>query len=66
MTNQYYETISQLQQQNTNREYVTGWVTGFLGNPKLEEQRITDAWEAGYEDGQAKNTENASKWQGGQ
>ena len=66
MTNQYYETISQLQQQNTNAEYVTGWVTGFLGNPKLEEQRITDAWEAGYEDGQAKNTENASKWQGGQ
>ena len=63
MTNTYYDTITQLEQKNTSRNYVTGWASGFLGNPKIEEQRITDDWEAGYEDGKARNTDNAAKWQ---
>ncbi|MGI9316175.1 MAG: Alvin_2107 family globule sulfur oxidation protein [bacterium] len=62
MTNTYYETISKLEQQNTARDYILGWASGYLGNPKIEEQRITDSWEAGYEDGQDKNTDNAEKW----
>lgn len=62
MSNFYYETVSKLEQQSTDKNYVLGWVSGFLGNPKIEEQRITEAWEAGYEDGQSKTTDSASNW----
>lgn len=62
MTNTYYETISKLEQQNTARDYILGWASGYLGNPKIEEQRISESWEAGYEDGQEQNTDNADKW----
>ena len=31
--------------------YCHGWATGALGNPPLEEQRVTDDYTAGYEDG---------------
>lgn len=64
MTNTYYETISKLEQQNIARDYILGWASGFLGNPKIEEQRITESWEAGYEDGKEKNIDNASNWKG--
>ena len=62
MSNFYYETVSKLEQQSTDKNYVLGWVSGFLGNPKIEEQRITEAWEAGYADGQSKTTDSASQW----
>jgi hypothetical protein len=26
--------------------YIQGWVAGFLNNPEIEEQRITDEWES--------------------
>ena len=35
---------------------------GFLQNPKREEQRVTEAYEAGYADGEEKNTGNFSNW----
>ena len=38
--------------------YIQGWVAGFLNNPELEEQRITDEWESGYEDGKEQTDEN--------
>ncbi|MGB5708008.1 MAG: hypothetical protein WBM41_14405 [Arenicellales bacterium] len=62
MTNTYYETISKLEQQNTARDYILGWASGYLGNPKIEEQRISESWEAGYGDGREQNTDNADKW----
>ena len=62
MTNTYYETISKLEQQNIARDYILGWASGYLGNPKIEEQRITESWEAGYEDGKEQNTDNAENW----
>jgi len=62
MTNTYYETISKLEQQNIAREYIIGWASGYLGNPKIEEQRSSESWEAGYQDGQEKNTEQAANW----
>ncbi|MEJ2177701.1 MAG: hypothetical protein P8Y12_07070 [Gammaproteobacteria bacterium] len=62
MTNTYYETISTLEQQNVAKDYILGWASGYLGNPKIEEQRITESWEAGYEDGREKNTDHAEKW----
>ena len=61
-TNQYYETIASLEKQNTAPDYILGWASGFLGNPKLEEQRITDPYQAGYEDGVNRNTATAENW----
>lgn len=62
MPNTYYQTIDRLEKENISREYILGWASGFLGNPKVEEQRISECWEAGYEDGQSKSTENARNW----
>lgn len=45
-----------------NPEYIIGWEGGYALNPPREEQRVTDAYEAGYEDGKAKNTDNFSGW----
>lgn len=58
----YFETIDQLEKQKVNPEYIQGWVGGFLGNPSREEQRLTEAYSAGYEDGENKETSSASAW----
>jgi hypothetical protein len=58
----YYETLTKLEQMGADAEYVNGWAGGFLHNPKREEQRCTDGYEAGYADGEAKTTDNASSW----
>ena len=44
----YYDAVHRMQKANVDPEYVQGWVGGFMGNPKREEQRITEAYEAGY------------------
>jgi hypothetical protein len=62
MDKMYYETIDTLEKSGTNPDYIQGWVGGYLGNPKREEQRVTDAYENGYEDGRARNTDNAGKF----
>jgi hypothetical protein len=62
MDKMYYETIDTLEKSGTNPEYIQGWVGGYLGNPKREEQRITDAYGTGYEDGRAGTTANAGKF----
>lgn len=62
MNNVYYQTIDKMEQANVSREYVVGWASGFLNNPKREEQRLNEAYEAGYTDGGEKNTENFNNW----
>ena len=62
MNSNYYETIDLLEKQGVDREYIQGWAGGFLGNSQREEQRLTEAYEAGYGDGCEKNTENASRY----
>jgi hypothetical protein len=57
----YYDTVTQLEQ-TTNPEYTQGWVGGYLGNPEREEQRETNAYRAGFEDGKAGNTDQAKNW----
>ena len=64
MNRTYYDTIKKFENDGVNNDYVLGWASGYLGNPKLEEQRITDAYDAGYEDGLAKHTENVGAWTG--
>lgn len=58
----YYETIDKLEKMDANPDYVQGWVGGFLGNPQREEQRVTEAYSAGYEDGQNKTIDRAADW----
>jgi len=62
MSNRYYETIKQLENMKVSRQYILGWASGYLGNPEIEEQRITQAWQAGYEDGKNGSTEEAENW----
>ena len=58
----YRQTIVEMEKKNVDREYIQGWIGGFLGNPKREEQRVTEAYEKGYEDGENHNTSNHESW----
>jgi hypothetical protein len=58
----YYDNVTKMEQMAVDDEYIQGWQCGFLQNPKREEQRLTDAYEAGYADGEGKNTENFGNW----
>ena len=62
MTSVYYQTITELEKNSISRDYILGWASGFLGNPKIEEQRLTEPYEAGYNDGQEQCTDNADNW----
>ncbi|HHZ88505.1 MAG TPA: hypothetical protein EYN73_02910 [Chromatiaceae bacterium] len=62
MNQTYYDAVTTLESKGCDWEYIQGWIGGYLGNPKREEQRINDAYEAGYEDGESKNTDNCDKW----
>lgn len=58
----YHATISKMEKMNVNREYIQGWMGGYLDNPMREEQRVNEAYEAGYEDGKGRNADNFSSW----
>ena len=62
MNQAYRDAVTKMEELEVNPEYLLGWQGGFLGHPKREEQRVTDAYEAGYEDGEEKSTENFSNW----
>ena len=64
MNEVYYQTIDKMEKAKVSREYVVGWASGFLRNPKREEQRLNDAYEAGYADGEEQNVENYKEWVG--
>ena len=64
MENGYYATVDHLEKLGINKDYIQGWVGGYLGNPEREEQRVTDAYKAGYDDGQGGVTDKAQDWQG--
>ena len=58
----YYEGVKKMEEMGVNDNYIQGWVAGYLQNPEIEEQRITDEWEAGYEDGQNHSEENFANY----
>jgi hypothetical protein len=62
MSNVYYETIDKMEKSGVDKEYINGWAGGFLHNPKREEQRINEAYEAGYNDGSAKKADGFQAW----
>jgi len=47
----YRSAVEKMQKSGTDSAYIQGWIGGYLGNPKLEEQRVTEAYETGYSDG---------------
>ncbi|WP_455222476.1 Alvin_2107 family globule sulfur oxidation protein [Kaarinaea lacus] len=62
MNTEYYESIDKMEKAKVSREYIVGWASGYLQNPMREEQRVTEAYEAGYNDGQEKKTDNYKDW----
>ena len=62
MNQTYYDAVTKMEEMGVNEEYVQGWQAGFLQNPKREEQRVTEAYDAGYDDGEEKNTDNFGNW----
>ena len=62
MDQTYYDATTKMEEMGVDPEYIQGWLGGYLLNPEREEQRVNDAYSAGYEDGKAKNTDNFSNW----
>jgi hypothetical protein len=62
MTNTYYDAISKMEKSGVAAEYINGWASGFLRNPKREEQRVNEAYDAGYNDGIEGKADNFASW----
>ena len=62
MDQRYHETIEKLENMNIDRDYVLGWIGGYMHNPHREEQRVTEAYSAGYSDGEKQETTHAGDW----
>jgi len=54
----YFESVKKMEMMGVNDNYIQGWVAGYLQNPEIEEQRKTDEYESGYEDGKEKTDTN--------
>jgi len=62
MEQSYYDTVTAMEKDGIDPEYMDGWMSGYLHNPIREEQRVTDAYQAGFDDGQEKKTDNMNNW----
>jgi tyrosyl-tRNA synthetase len=62
MSSVYYEAVDRMQKTGVDPEYIIGWASGYLHNPKREEQRVSEAHEAGYAHGLEQNTVGFEAW----
>jgi hypothetical protein len=62
MNKEYYDAVTKMEDMGVDEEYIQGWQGGYLLNPEREEQRVTEPYSAGYEDGKAHNTDNFGNW----
>ena len=62
MNQEYYDTVVSMEKAGVDAEYIQGWQGGYLVNPEREEQRLTEAYEAGYSDGTEHNTDGFKSW----
>ncbi len=59
---EYYEAVKQMEEMGVDDYYIQGWIAGYLNNPEIEEQKITDEYSLGYEDGKSKTSANFDKY----
>ncbi len=64
MNEQYRKTTIEMESKGVATDYIIGWQVGYLGHPMREEQRVTPAYEAGYNDGRAKKVDGYGEWIG--
>lgn len=62
MDQAYYDFTVKMEEANVNPEYIMGWQGGYICNPIREEQRVNEAYEAGFEDGSEQNMDNYTNW----
>ncbi len=62
MNQEYYEAVVKMEKAGVDPEYLQGWQGGYLINPEREEQRITEAYEAGFEDGKERKKDGYKDW----
>jgi len=56
----YHDFVVEMESKNVDAEYIQGWQGGYVCNPEREEQRVTEAYSAGYEHGQEKKMDGYS------
>lgn len=62
MNQEYYDTVVAMEKAGVDAEYLQGWQGGYLINPEREEQRVTEAYEAGFADGTEKTLDGYKEW----
>ena len=62
MSTAYYEAIDRMEKKHVEPEYINGWASGYLHNPKREEQRVSEAYEAGYAHGMDQDIGGFQAW----
>ncbi|MCK5814075.1 MAG: hypothetical protein KAH03_07440 [Cocleimonas sp.] len=62
MNQEYYNATVEMEKAGVDPEYLQGWQGGYLINDIREEQRVTEAYEAGFEDGKEKKTDGYKDW----
>jgi len=62
MANAYYDTVTQMENEGIDIQYISGWESGYLHNPEREQQTQTEAYAAGYEDGREGSTAHKDDW----
>jgi len=60
--NPYYDAITKMEKAGVDPEYISGWASAYYLNPKREEQRVNDAYHAGYEKGLEKDASGFESW----
>lgn len=58
----YHATLKSMYDDGVDKNYAHGWASGVLGNSSVEEQRITEAYSAGYEDGEGGKLDAYKNW----
>jgi hypothetical protein len=62
MDKSYYDAVDKMESMGVEPEYIIGWQGGYLLMPEREEQRVTEAYEAGYNDGKSKEMSKFENW----
>ncbi len=58
----YHATLKAMNEAGVDNAYCHGWATAVLDNPAIEEQRITEAYTAGYDHGKEEVTDGYKDW----